>query len=156
MATQRTRAELREAYYSDNIVYKDLFLDLVESLWNLQDDGAGGGGGALVYKALGTQSGSDDPVLVESALNTITGIVWTRGTTGLYIGTLAGAFPAGKTYFFITAGESDIGAPSGGILQAYRMSDNEVRIQCWGDDTGITVSDYGSNSPFSVKIEVDP
>lgn len=156
MATQRTRAELREAYYSDNIIYKDLYLDLVESLWNLLDDGAGGGGSALVYKALGTQSASDAPVLVESALNTITGVVWTRNSVGIYTGTLQGAFPEGKTYLFITSGDSDITAPSGGVLQAFRFSDDAVMIQCWGSDGGLIKTDYGSSFPFSIKIEVDP
>ena len=49
-----------------------------------------------VYRALLSQTGTSAPsaIVVE---NTIGGtVVWTRGNVGMYIGTLAGAFPNGK------------------------------------------------------------
>lgn len=51
----------------------------------------------LVYKALITQTGTDDPVATVLGENTIGNIVWTRFGAGTYYGTLAGAFTAGKT-----------------------------------------------------------
>jgi hypothetical protein len=59
-----------------------------------------GGGPASttkVYRALLTQSGTDDPVatVLENSLGG--DVVWTRDTTGFYFGTLAGAFPIDKT-----------------------------------------------------------
>ena len=49
-----------------------------------------------VYTALLTQSGTDAPVATVLE-NTLGDIVWTRDTTGQYLGTLTGAFISGKT-----------------------------------------------------------
>lgn len=45
-----------------------------------------------------SQSGISDPDVTE-IYNTIGNIVWTRTNTGIYTGTLAGAFPSLKTFF---------------------------------------------------------
>jgi len=45
-----------------------------------------------------SQSGTNAPVVTE-IYNTIGNIVWTRTNTGIYRGTLAGAFPSLKTFF---------------------------------------------------------
>lgn len=50
-----------------------------------------------IYKALISQSGTDAPTAIVIA-NTIGNIVWTRGNTGSYSGTLAGAFTENKTF----------------------------------------------------------
>ena len=51
-----------------------------------------------VYRALLTQNGTDAPV-VTVLENTLGGeVVWTRVQAGVYIATLAGAFPAAKTF----------------------------------------------------------
>ncbi len=50
--------------------------------------------GVKVYRALLTQTGTDAPVATVLE-NTLGGtVVWTRDDTGLYTGTLAGAFPS--------------------------------------------------------------
>lgn len=49
-----------------------------------------------VYTALLTQEGENDPVATVLE-NTIGDIVWARTEVGGYTGTLAGAFPSGKT-----------------------------------------------------------
>lgn len=50
------------------------------------------GGGAKVYRALLTQTGTDDPVATVLE-NTLGGdVVWTYNAEGTYIGTLADAF----------------------------------------------------------------
>src|SRR3972149_1660231 len=50
-----------------------------------------------VYVASITQAGTDDPVatVIKSTLSAA--IVWTRTSSGVYLGTLTGAFVAGKT-----------------------------------------------------------
>jgi hypothetical protein len=53
------------------------------------------------YVALITQSGTNDPTVVELE-NTIGPIIWTRKVTGEYSGTLTGAFTANKTYATIS------------------------------------------------------
>lgn len=56
---------------------------------------SGGEASYLVYTALLSQSGTDAPVATELQ-NTLGGeVVWTRTGVGLYVGTLAGAFPIG-------------------------------------------------------------
>jgi hypothetical protein len=53
------------------------------------------------YVALITQSGTNDPTVIELE-NTIGPIIWTRKVTGEYSGTLTGAFTANKTYATIS------------------------------------------------------
>lgn len=56
---------------------------------------------AKVYEALITQSGTAAPsVTAFNNSNPIGTIVWTRSTTGIYAGTLNGAFTMGKTVCF--------------------------------------------------------
>lgn len=65
-------------------------------------DLGGGGASYLVYTALLTQSGTDAPVATVLE-NTLGGtVVWTRNDTGIYTGTLAGAFTENKTFCFAT------------------------------------------------------
>lgn len=70
----------------------------------------GGGGdaaGYLVYTALLTQSGTDDPVptVLENTLGGT--VVWSRNGEGDYVGTLAGAFTVNKTWSII---QNNVGA----------------------------------------------
>lgn len=58
----------------------------------------------LVYKAYITQAGGAAPTVIV-VQNTIGAIVWARGAAGIYTGTLAGAFVAGKT--FVTIGQDN-------------------------------------------------
>jgi hypothetical protein len=53
------------------------------------------------YVALITQSGTNDPTVVELE-NTIGPIIWTRVGTGIYYGTLTGAFTLDKTYVMLS------------------------------------------------------
>ena len=73
------------------------------------------------YIALITQSGTNDPTVVELE-NTIGPIVWTRSVTGLYNGTLSNAFTLDKTYVIISQVEID------GIVMAYRLTNDIIRI----------------------------
>lgn len=157
MATQRTRAELREAYYSDNIIYKDLYLDLVESLWNLQDDGAASGTTPLVYVALVTQDLVAPPDVTELE-NTIGNIIWTRNDVGQYIGSLVGGFPDGKTFCYPPSGSGNIFG-SAGIFQLFRFTDDAIHLFCYGQNTGnnrLELMDYNNALPMSIRIEIYP
>ena len=64
-----------------------------------------------VYKAYLTQTGTDDPVATV-VYNTIGSIVWTRDSSGLYLGTLLNSFTVGKTFVTLNcqgkSGEFDI------------------------------------------------
>jgi hypothetical protein len=51
-------------------------------------------GGASIYRAIMTQSGTSDPIVAIVGPNTIGDIVWTRADTGFFKGTLIGAFPS--------------------------------------------------------------
>lgn len=62
-------------------------------------------GGASIYRAFLTQSGTNAPTAVVVGPNTIGDIVWTRTTTGIYVGTLTNAF---QGYVALVAGEKDI------------------------------------------------
>jgi hypothetical protein len=73
------------------------------------------------YIALITQSGTNDPTVVELE-NTIGPIIWTRSVTGLYNGTLSTAFTLDKTYVMISQVEID------GIVMAYRLTNDIIRI----------------------------
>jgi hypothetical protein len=53
------------------------------------------------YVALITQSGTNDPTVVELE-NTIGPIIWTRVSAGIYEGTLTGVFTVNKTYVMIS------------------------------------------------------
>jgi hypothetical protein len=57
-------------------------------------------GGAIIYRAFLTQTGTNAPVAVVAGPNTIGNIVWTRGTTGTYLGTLANAFQGNVAVVF--------------------------------------------------------
>jgi hypothetical protein len=53
------------------------------------------------YIALISQSSTSAPTSIELE-NTIGPIIWTRGTVGIYFGTLAGAFTLDKTYVMLS------------------------------------------------------
>lgn len=50
------------------------------------------------YEFLISQSGTSAPTVIILGYNTVGTIVWTRTTTGVYVGTLVGAFVVNKTW----------------------------------------------------------
>jgi hypothetical protein len=92
--------------------------------------------GVKRYVALLSQSGTDAPVgtVLENSLGGT--VVWTRGSQGDYLGTLAGGFPAGKTVVQINP-TFDI--ENGQVLYAYRNGDGAIEVTTWyiaADSTG--------------------
>jgi hypothetical protein len=79
--------------------------------------------GYKVYTALLSQSGTDAPVpiILENTLGAV--IVWSRLTSGIYNGTLSGAFTNNKTFFSFSG---NLGAQNN--IDNVRLSDNIVRI----------------------------
>jgi len=73
------------------------------------------------YIALISQTSISAPTVIELE-NTIGPIVWTRNSTGLYYGTLAGAFTLNKTYVMINQ------VLLNGIVMAYRFSNNLIEV----------------------------
>ena len=104
-------------------------------------------GGPKVYRALLTQTGTDAPVATVLE-NTLGGeVVWTRGLTGIYFGTLAGAFPSGKTY----VSPFQYVDTSNGNYQLYRYTDDAVTIESLG---GVDLHNAAFAAYFPVPIQI--
>ena len=73
------------------------------------------------YVALITQSSTSAPTVIELE-NTIGPIVWTRSSTGTYIGTLTGAFTLDKTYLTISQ------VASNSIVLIARLSNDTIQV----------------------------
>lgn len=110
-------------------------------------EAAGGGASYLVYTALLSQSDTDAPTATVLE-NTLGGtVVWTRDEEGVYIGTLAGAFTAEKTWCSVTGdGDSPFGAA------AVRTTDDTVQFYTL-DATGTFIDGF---SILSLEIRVYP
>ena len=102
----------------------------------------------LVYTALMSQTGVNAPTAVVLQ-NTLSGtIVWTRTSPGLYVGTLAGAFPVNKTWCISINGIGNHEI----VCRIHRANDNQVEI--YATDTNVFDDDLMVN--VNVKIEVYP
>jgi hypothetical protein len=124
----------------------------------------GGGGGSLgysVYVALLTQSGTSAPVATVIQ-NTLGGtVVWTRINTGVYIGTLAGAFPEDKTicppfgnnnnFCFLPLSNN-----TKGYYNAGQASINTVFVTTYSDldYSAVDLSTISLSSPILIEIRV--
>ena len=73
------------------------------------------------YIALITQSSTSAPTVIELE-NTIGPIVWTRSSTGTYIGTLAGVFTLDKTYLTISQ------VASNSMVLIARLSNDTIQV----------------------------
>lgn len=101
--------------------------------------------GRKLYKALITQTSTGAPT-VTVLFNTIGAIVWTRTTTGSYVGTLASAFTANKTMCFINN-------TSAGFTIFQQATANTVTLVTQ-DITGTNLDGKITNA--SITIEVYP
>lgn len=125
-------------------------------------------GGAKVYKALLTQSGTNAPVATV-LVNTLSGTpVWTRSSEGAYIATLTGEFTSGKTIcpqfpafqyegsnaIYLPVLPSFAGSQVGWIL-GYAQTENQFRIETY-DMIGAAEWSDVLDSSFLIEIEVYP
>lgn len=105
-------------------------------------DLGGGGLGYLVYIALLTQSGTDNPVAAVLQ-NTLGGtVVWTReGAAGAYRGTLASTFTENKTGVLIQ--------PTYGAPNVYWVDADKIALETYDfDGTGV------DEALFDTMIEI--
>lgn len=101
----------------------------------------------LSYKAQLEQTGVADPVANILGNNDLGAIVWTRLAQGDYLGTLVGAFPQGKTFFYPSSLSS---------LQYHifitRGNDDEISLRTSSD--GIVLDDNILDSTFQTMLEI--
>ncbi len=106
-----------------------------------------------VWRGLLTQTGTDDPVAVV-LVNTLGGdIVWARQADGVYLGTLAGAYPLAKT--IITPLSSADPITTGFAVQTARQTDDVIRIRTATFAAPHTLTD-GVLSSYPLEIAVYP
>jgi len=100
-----------------------------------------------VYSATLNQTDTDNPI-VNTLENSIGNIVWTRITTGMYWGTLVGAFPVDKTHLSITPS-----SPTGSY-SIFRNSDDIIVVKT--QDNGTVPFTDSDDKLFnnSIRIEV--
>jgi hypothetical protein len=100
------------------------------------------------YVALMSQTGTAAPTatILENSLGDI---VWTRNTTGIYYGTLNGAFPIEKTFTLsIQGGGYDTEVLNGGggdLYNLVRLNDNQIVLSTTGD----SIFNY---SPIEIRV----
>lgn len=101
--------------------------------------------GVKTYTALIFQSGTSAPAAIVLGNNTVGSIVWTRTSTGAYVGTLSGAFTANKTtctinntvFGSITVQQSSVNtiaittADLTGSLMDGRLTNNTIKIEVY-------------------------
>jgi len=100
-----------------------------------------------VYKALLTQVDTDAPI-ASILFNTIGNIVWTYLGTGLYLGTLAGAFTEGRTA--VTNRQSILDGV-GFVVWAKWSSSDTITVFVSGVDGGASDSELENTL---IQIEV--
>ena len=87
-------------------------------------------GGAKVYRALLSQTGTNAPVATVLE-NTLGNIVWTRDSAGTYFGTLTGAFLENKTFTPIFINNSGLSQ----VIYVSRLTDSIIQVvSSEGDD----------------------
>ena len=99
------------------------------------------------YIALMTQTGTAAPTVVVLE-NTIGDIVWTRASTGLYRGTLIGAFTLDKTYAMMSVTLTD------GVVNVFRFSDDVVRVATTNlhSPTAAYHDNHLSNNTIEIRV----
>jgi hypothetical protein len=117
-------------------------------LQQVSGDLGGGSSSYLVYTALLTQSGTDAPVATVLQ-NTLGGtVVWTRFGEGIYIGTLAGAFAAAKT--FVIAQQANSGNSLG--IDVGNDSVDAIYLTTFNIGTGANADGQLINAPVEIRV----
>jgi hypothetical protein len=98
-----------------------------------------------VYSALISQTGTSDPTLTVLT-DEITGtIVWTRLSTGVYVGTLTGAFLIAKTFATLQRNADEVNAIT-------RIDNNKLYVTTNSTPGGTSVDGSLSSTPLEIRI----
>lgn len=103
-----------------------------------------------VYKAFIAQTGTSAPTMTVIKNELSAAIVWTRSSTGVYVGTLAGAFLAAKTFFPSMNQSLPIVDRS---IFIFRIDDNSISIQSRAIST-TSFADLGQTDLFGIEVNV--
>jgi hypothetical protein len=96
------------------------------------------------YVALLNQTGTNDPTayVLENTLSS--GIVWTRDTTGEYLGTVTGEFTENKTVAFLTITDN-------GEAMAGRKNSNTIAVYTY-NSSGAATDGKLTNSSIEIRV----
>jgi len=96
------------------------------------------------YVALLNQTGTNDPTayVLENTLSS--GIVWTRDTTGEYLGTVTGEFTENKTVSFLTITDN-------GEAMAGRKNSNTIAVYTY-NSSGAATDGKLTNSSIEIRV----
>lgn len=97
------------------------------------------------YNAILTQAGVADPT-AATLLNQVGAIVWTRSSAGVYVGTLAGAFPAAKTVLDIQIADGSTGQ----YAQASRTGADTIEVDVF--DAAGAAADLVGDAVLKLQI----
>lgn len=102
-----------------------------------------------IYTALLSQSGTGAPTAAVLGTNEIGSIVWTRSSTGVYVGTLSSAFTSNKTWLICQKGDG-----SGSFVNGLLSSTSANTVSLSVTDNAGSVTDNFTN--MSIEIRVYP
>jgi len=102
-----------------------------------------------IYTALLSQSGTSAPTATVLGTNEIGSIVWTRSSTGVYVGTLTGAFTSNKIWLICQKGDG-----SGSFVNGLLSSTSANTVSLSVTDNAGSVTDNFTN--MSIEIRVYP
>jgi hypothetical protein len=139
--TARSKSEIKALFEDGDMPTGQNFADLIDSF-----PGENGRLSYAIYRAILNQSGEVAPVaaVLENNLGGV--VVWTRDGAGSYLGTLAGAFPAAKTFVLFKGYTGDHAYSS----EAIRITDDEIGVTAW-----LIATDAGAdNSITNAMLEV--
>jgi hypothetical protein len=98
-----------------------------------------------VYTAQHNQLSTSAPTTAPVGFNDIGSIVWTRSTTGTYLGTLTGAFPEVKTILLLNPGE-----PVDAVgIRIDRVNDDIIQVRSY---SGGALSDSVGGFNFEIRV----
>lgn len=98
------------------------------------------------YVFILSQSGTAAPAEIVLGYNTIGSIVWSRTTTGVYVGTLGGAFISNKTWV-TSAFRTNLGY---GTLS--RTSTNTVEVRTFNSAGTPTDAVMSAGAPLEIRV----
>lgn len=116
----RSIAYFNTKFVTGYVITQSDYVDLIDTVFNPENK--------KTYKALLSQSSFFPPQIVSNGdgtpfINNLSaGIVFSRASQGVYWGTLAGAFPDGKTFLSITS------RGSGTFFSIQRIDDDTIEI----------------------------